>query len=69
MFGLPLDRMHALRAGEMVSFKYNDKVRVGTVDVLGGGCVTIKNNAPHKYDGKVYSTYRFNRFQTLPKVS
>ncbi len=50
-----------LQPNQKVSFDYNSKRRVGTVERVMNGAVTIKHEDPKDYKDKVYSTYMFHR--------
>ena len=50
-----------LKENQKVSFDYNSKRRVGTVERVMNGAVTIKHENPKDYKDKVYSTYMFHR--------
>jgi hypothetical protein len=50
-----------LKENQKVTFEYNSKLRVGTVERVMNGSVTIKHENPSEYNDKVYSTYMFHR--------
>jgi hypothetical protein len=50
-----------LKEKQKIVFEYNSKKRVGTVERVMNGSVTIKHENPSEYNGKVYSTYMFHR--------
>ncbi len=50
-----------LKENQKVVFEYNSKVRVGTVERVMNGSVTIKHENPSDHNDKVYSTYMFHR--------
>lgn len=65
-------RPEQMKRGQRVSFLYNGKMRVGTVEIVvtrtygrGKPYVTLKHKNPKVYDGKPYSTYSLDRIQSL----
>ena len=61
-----------MQKGQRVSFIYNGKLRVGTVEYIvtksygnGKPYVILKHKKPRAYDGKPYSTYTLDRIQSL----
>lgn len=62
---LTLKSAAPLKRGDYVSFLYNGKVRSGTIDVKGKNYLTLRHKKPSFYGGKRYSTYSFNRIESL----
>ena len=58
-----------LKENQKVAFEYNSKRRVGTVERVMNGSVTIKHYDPSMYDGKEYSTYMFHRINGTIRVA
>jgi len=52
-----------IKINDLVSFKYNDKTRRGTVEQITSEFVKVRHDNPATYNGKKFSTYRFNAIQ------
>jgi len=57
-----------IKINDLVSFKYNDKARRGTVEQITSEFVKIRHDNPAIYSGKKFSTYRFTAMQSQIKI-
>lgn len=48
-----------MRAGQKISFMYNNKERIGHVSHVDSRYFTVDHTNPAQYDGKRFSNYRF----------
>lgn len=51
--------------GEMATFKYHDKLRVGKVEKVGKDFVTLEHDEPHPVHLTKFQSYKFNKIQKV----
>jgi hypothetical protein len=59
-----------IRIGDRIKFRYHDVIRDGVVEKVDAArdFVVIRHTVPELHDDKVYSTYKFSKMQSLPRL-
>ena len=65
---ITLQNPEKVKINDRVSFLYNGKLRLGTIEHVNNEFMTIKHKNSKAYGGKLYSSYRFDRLDSFVNV-